>query len=226
MNIHAGIEGRTKLAKTSDRHHSFPAIMRAVEDAASSGMATRVLIARWRQGDAAAADELTRLVYGNLRRLASSYMRSEREGHTLSPTGLVHEAYIRLSAGDLSIQDRSHFLAMAAREMRRVLVEHARSRSREKRGGAGLQQVTLDEAHRISAGNQVDVLVVEEAMERLSAVDARKARLVDLICFGGLSADEAAVVLEVSPATVRRDWIMARAWLQHELAAAPKSAVI
>jgi len=200
--------------------------MRAVEDAASSGMATRVLIARWRQGDAAAADELTRLVYGNLRRLASSYMRSEREGHTLSPTGLVHEAYIRLSAGDLSIQDRSHFLAMAAREMRRVLVEHARSRSREKRGGAGLQQVTLDEAHRISAGNQVDVLVVEEAMERLSAVDARKARLVDLICFGGLSADEAAVVLEVSPATVRRDWIMARAWLQHELAAAPKSAVI
>jgi RNA polymerase sigma factor (TIGR02999 family) len=193
-------------------------MMRTMDPNSDSGAATRVLIARWRDGDAAAADELTRLVYGNLRRLASAYMRSEREGHTLSPTGLVHEAYLRLAAGDLSIQDRSHFLAMAAREMRRVLVEHARARHREKRGGAGLQQVTLDEAHRISAGNQVDVLSVEEALERLAAMDARKARLVDLICFGGLSTDESAVVLEVSPATVRREWNMARAWLQHELA--------
>jgi len=193
-------------------------MMRTMDQSSNSGVETRVLIARWRDGDAAAADELTRLVYGNLRRLASAYMRSEREGHTLSPTGLVHEAYLRLSAGDLSIQDRSHFLAMAAREMRRVLVEHARARHREKRGGAGLQQVTLDEAHRISAGNQVDILAVEEALDRLAAMDARKARLVDLICFGGLSTDESAVVLEVSPATVRREWNMARAWLQHELA--------
>ena len=178
---------------------------------------TSALIVRWRQGDSDAGDALTRLVYANLRRLASAYMRNERQGHTLSPTGLVHEAYLRLQAGDLSIEDRSHFLAMAAREMRRVLVDHARARNRDKRGGGEMVQVTLDPGHQVSGGSQVDMLVVDDALERLALLDARKARLVDLICFGGLSTDESALALGVSPATVRREWTMTRAWLQHEL---------
>lgn len=179
--------------------------------------ATRALIVRWREGDSGAGDELTRLVYGNLRRLASSYMRSERPGHTLSPTSLVHEAYLRLACADLTIQDRAHFLAMAAREMRRVLVDHARSRSREKRGNGSLEQVTLDPSHWIAGSEAVDMLILQSALERLAKMDDRKSRLVDLMCFGGLTTDESALVLGVSPATVRRDWTLARAWLQHEL---------
>lgn len=178
---------------------------------------TGALIARWRQGDGSAGDELARLVYSNLRRLAASYMRNERQGHTLSPTELVHEAYMRLACGDLSIQDRAHFLAMAAREMRRVLVDHARARNREKRGGGGLHKVTLDPSHHISDADAADMLSVQDALDRLAKVDARKAQLVDLICFGGLTTDESAEILHVSAATVRRDWNMARAWLQHEL---------
>jgi RNA polymerase sigma factor (TIGR02999 family) len=176
-----------------------------------------VLLERWRGGDARAADELATLVYGNLRRLASSYMRGERPDHTLSPTGLVHEAYLRLAAGDLSIEDRAHFLAMAAREMRRVLVDHARLRNRDKRGGGMWERVTLDDAHRLCSGNVVDMLALQTALEQLTELDARKAQLVDLICFGGLTVDEAALILKVSTATVGREWRMARAWLQHEL---------
>jgi RNA polymerase sigma-70 factor (ECF subfamily) len=190
-------------------------MLHAMHDSPSSG--TRALLARWREGDARAADELTALVYGNLRRLASSYMRRERADHTLSATGLVHEAYVRLLDGEVCLEDRAHFLAMAAREMRRVLVEHARSRNREKRGGGGMQRVTLDDAHRISNSNAMDMLAVQEALERLHAVDERKARLVDLMCFGGLTIEEAAAVLKVSTATVGREWRMTRAWLQCEL---------
>jgi RNA polymerase sigma factor (TIGR02999 family) len=172
---------------------------------------------RWRGGDLAAGNELAALVYGNLRRLAGSYMRNERPSHTLSPTALVHEAYVRLAGSPMSMEDRAHFLAMAAREMRHVLVDHARSRNRDKRGGGLWQQVTLDEAHRISSESSVDMLVLQSALDKLAEVDPRKARLVDLICFGGLTVEEAASVLEISTATVGREWRMARAWLQHEL---------
>ena len=191
--------------------------MQAMSEGPQVGMATGALIARWRQGDDLAGDELARLVYSNLRRLASSYMRSERQGHTLSPTELVHEAYLRLQCGDLSIHDRAHLLAMAAREMRRVLVDHARTRNRDKRGGGGLQQVTLDPYHSISSADTADMLSVQAALDRLSQLDVRKAQLVDLICFGGLTTEESALILNVSAATVRREWSMARAWLQHEL---------
>lgn len=178
---------------------------------------TRALLARWREGDPVAGEELTGLLYGNLRRLASSYMRKERQDHTLSPTSLVHEAYVRMAGGDLTLEDRSHFLALAAREMRRVLVEHARSRNREKRGGANRQRVTLDDAHRIAESNAVDMLAVEEALGRLGEVDPRKAQLVDLMCFGGLTIEESATILKISTATVGREWRMVRAWLQCEL---------
>jgi RNA polymerase sigma factor (TIGR02999 family) len=188
-----------------------------MQDGSQSGAATHVLLERWRRGDTAAGNQLAELVYDNLRRLASSYMRNERPSHTLSPTALVHEAYVRLAGAPLSVEDRAHFLAMAAREMRHVLVDHARSRNREKRGGGEWQQVTLDEAHRISAGSSVDMLVLQAALDKLAEVDSRKARLVDLICFGGLTTEEAAGVLEISTATVGREWRMARAWLQHEL---------
>jgi len=181
-----------------------------------SGSATRVLLARWREGDSRAGDELASLVYGNLRRLASSYMRGERQGHTLSPTGLVHEAYMRLAGRELPVEDRAHFLAVAAREMKRVLVDHARTHSREKRGG-DWQQVTLDDVHRITDGSPVDMLAVEEALDRLKQMDERKAQLLDLVCFGGLTVEESAVILHISTATVGRELRMARAWLQHEL---------
>jgi RNA polymerase sigma factor (TIGR02999 family) len=178
---------------------------------------TRVLLARWKGGDPQAGDELASLMYSNLRRLASSYMRNERPGHTLSPTGLVHEAYMRLAGEELAIEDRGHLLAIAAREMRRVLVDHARTRGREKRGGNAWQQITLDDAHRITGGNSVDVLAVEEALDRLKQIDERKAQLLDLICFGGLTVEESAAALHLSTATVGRDLKMARAWLQREL---------
>jgi RNA polymerase sigma factor (TIGR02999 family) len=175
------------------------------------------LLARWRDGDSQAGDELAGLLYGNLRRLASSYMRRERHGHTLSPTGLVHEAYMRLAGGELAMEDRGHFLAMAAREMRRVLVDHARTHSREKRGGGEWQRITLDDGHQITGGDAVDMLAVQEALDRLKQLDDRKAQLLDLICFGGLTIEESAAVLKLSTATIGRELRMARAWLQHEL---------
>ena len=196
------------------------ALAMADEDLISvDGEQTRSLIARWRLGDERALDQLTQLVYANLRRLASSYMRRERAGQTLTPTSLVHEAYLRLAGSQLSFEDRAHFVAMAAREMRRVLVDRARARKRDKRGG-GLEQVTLDVEHQITDGSQVDMLVIQDVLDRLEAFDARKAKLVDLICFGGLTSDEAAEVLGVSAPTILREWRLARAWLQSELAAA------
>ena len=188
-----------------------------MEEGLHSVSATHVLLERWRGGDSAAGDELAGLVYGNLRRLAASYMRGERPNHTLSPTALVHEAYVRLAGGPLSMEDRAHFLAMAAREMRRVLVDHARLRNRDKRGGGWWQQVTLDEGHRISAESTVDMLVLQTALDKLAELDQRKAELVDLMCFGGLTVEEAAKILKISTATIGREWRMARAWLQHEL---------
>lgn len=193
------------------------AMLRPMPHDAPDHSPTRALLARWRNGDSQAGNELASLIYGNLRRLASSYMRDERPGHTLSPTGLVHEAYMRLAGEDLAIEDRGHLLAIAAREMRRVLVDHARTRGREKRGGNAWQRITLDDAHRITDGSSVDVLAVEEALDRLKQIDERKAQLLDLICFGGLTVEESAAVLQVSTATVGRDLRLARAWLQREL---------
>jgi len=179
-----------------------------------------VLLARWRQGDQNALELLTAAVYDQLRRLAAAHMAREREGHTLCATAVVHEAYLRMLGKDIDWHDRSHFLALASREMRRLLVDHARGRKREKRGG-DMQRVTFTSAGEgaFAGGDAVDVLAVDEALEKLAGFDERKARITDLIVFGGLTAAEVAEALGISEPTVNRDWKMAKAWLQHELKA-------
>ncbi len=156
------------------------------------------------------------LVYGELHRLASLHMRRERGGHTLQPTALVHEAYARLAGSDLTLQDRRHFFAVASRAMRRILVDHARSRGSLKRG-AGASHVTLDEAMAAPETSPEEVLELNDALERLAGNDERKARVVELHYFGGLSYDEIAEVEEISAATVDRDLRFAKAWLQAAL---------
>lgn len=176
-----------------------------------------VLLARWRNGDAQVLESLTPLIYDNLRQIARRYMSQENTGHTLSATALVHEAYLRLLGADVPWQDKAHFLAVAAREMRRVLVDHARSSKRQKRGGEW-RRVTLQNLDPAAETSTVDVVAIEDALQKLAAFDARKANVVDLIVFGGLTAIEAGEVLGVSEVTVRREWRMAKAWLGHELA--------
>jgi RNA polymerase sigma factor (TIGR02999 family) len=179
------------------------------------------LLQAWASGDQAALDELLPLVYEELRRQARRYMRAQPAGHTLQTTALVHEAYLRL-VGQSSVewQGRAHFFGVAAKAMRSVLVDHARARGAAKRGGS-VRAITLDDAGGV-AGPQasVDVLALDEALGRLTELDPRKSRLVELRYFGGLGIEEAAAVLGVSPATVKRDWTTARAWLRRELSVA------
>lgn len=178
------------------------------------------LLAAWRDGDQTALDRLLPLVYGELRRLAHRYMKRERPGHTLQTTALVNEAYLRLCAGRKgSFQDRAHFFGVAAQVMRHLLVDHARSRDVVKRGG-GARQVTLDEDVAEPSVPGDDVLALDEALTRLTAIDPRKGRLVELRYFGGLSVEETAEVLAVSTITVKREWLKAKAWLYRELTGA------
>ena len=192
-------------------------------DALLPGEATRLLL-EWRAGNQAAFDRLLPVVYKELRRLASHYMRSERAGHLLQTTALVHEAYLRLvDQPALSCENRDHFLAIAAQVMRHVLVDYARARGRAKRGG-GVSPVALDAAAVLSPDRAEEVLAVDAALESLMAFDVRKGRIFELRHFGGLSVDEAAQVLNVSAATVARDWRMAKAWLRREIAAESRRA--
>lgn len=182
-----------------------------------AGEVTRLLRA-WQDGRNQAFDDLLPLVYNELRRIARSSMRGEREDHTLQTTALVHEAYMRLVGSDVAWQSSGHFMRVAARAMRRILVDHARSRSRQKRG-QGEAPVSLDTLEEIlpSGSRPDDVLELDQALDRLSALEERKAQAVELHYFGGLSYEEVAQALEVSPATVHRDLRMARAWLYKEL---------
>jgi RNA polymerase sigma factor (TIGR02999 family) len=175
------------------------------------------LLIKWRNGDHAALDELLPLVYGELRRLAGYYLRQERPHHTLQPTALVHEAYLRL-VGEKGIdwQNRAHFFGIAAVRMRHILVEHARSRRAAKRGG-GEYRLSLSEADRLEEKCDVNLLALDDALQRLEALDPQKSRIVELRYFGGLTIEETAEALNVSPATVKRDWSMARAWLRSEI---------
>jgi RNA polymerase sigma factor (TIGR02999 family) len=183
----------------------------------SPGAVTELLRA-WSDGDDGALERLTPLVAAELRRLARAHMRRERLGHTLQTTALMNEAFLRLTdARRIRWQDRAHFLGIAARLMRRVLVDHARSRGYVKRGG-GARRVTLDEGAVSSGEPALDVVALDRALEALAAVDARKSRLIDLRFFGGLSVEETAEVLQVSPDTVKRDWRLAKLWLLRELA--------
>jgi RNA polymerase sigma-70 factor (ECF subfamily) len=182
---------------------------------AVSRKVTRLLLA-WGSGDEAALAELMPLVYNELRRLADIYMGRERVGHTLQATALVNEAFVRLvDVRRVHWQNRAHFMAMSARLMRRILVDFARSRGYQKRGGGG-HQVSLDEALMV---RDVDpsLVAVDEALEALAKIDERKAKIVELRFFGGLSVEETAEALKVSAATVMRDWKFAKAWLLHEL---------
>ncbi len=174
------------------------------------------LVRRDRTGDATAGEELWAIVYDQLRRIAARHLRLERAGHTLAPTAVVHEAYLRLAGTELEWRDRAHFLAIASNVMRRVLVEHARARNRSKRG-AGAVRVPLDDAYDVKAGGDATIIELDSALERLAKFDPRKARTVELVSFGGLSLDEAAQVLEISAATVHRDLRVAKAWLENEL---------
>lgn len=179
-------------------------------------MATEVsrLLHSWRAGDGDALDRLIPLVHDELRRMAEVCMRGERAGHTLQPTALVHEAYLRLIGAEVAWQDRAHFFAVAATTMRRVLVDHARAKGRAKRDG---RPVSLEESILIAPDRADDLLVVDDALDRLEEHDARAAKVVELHYFGGLTYEETAEALGVSAATVDRDLRFARAWLHREL---------
>ena len=177
---------------------------------------TQLLVA-WGGGDSAALDELMPLVYEELRRLAHQCMRRERPGHTLQTSALVNEACLRLvDQKNIHWQDRAHFLGIAARLMRQVLVDYARKRRYAKRGGDA-RRVSLDEAMIISEERAADVVVLDEALKSLAEIDPRKSQIVELRFFGGLSIEETAAVLKVSPGTVMREWTLAKAWLRREM---------
>lgn len=175
------------------------------------------LLARWNGGDEAALESLIPIVYQELHRIAHHYLRGERQGLTLQSTALVHEAYLRLlDQGPGSIQDRSHFVAIAARLMRQILVDNARTRRAAKRGPE--YKLELDEAADVAQNQSVDIIALNDALDILSRRDAQQERIVTMRFFGGLSIEETATILGISPATVKRDWVMAKAWLTRELA--------
>src|SRR6185503_648173 len=177
---------------------------------------TQLLVA-WSDGDASARDELMPLVYEELHRLAHRYMGRERQGHTLQTSGLVNEAYLRLiDQSRVKWQNRAHFFGIAAQMMRRILVDYARSRGYAKRGGDA-RQVSFDEAAIVSEERAADVVALDDALKGLAEIDLRKSRIVELRFFGGLSIEETAEVLAVSPGTVMRDWTLAKAWLRREM---------
>lgn len=181
------------------------------------------LLRDWSDGDQAALDKLMPVVYQELHRLAHHYMRNERVGHTLQTTALVNEAYMRLADYKrMRWQSRAHFFAVAAQVMRRILVENARSRRYAKRGG-GAQKVELDETTVVSAGRSMEVIAVDDALTELESWDARKGSIVELRFFGGLSIEEIAEVLNVSPTTVQREWRSAKAWLHRAISEGGRS---
>ena len=174
------------------------------------------LLRAWSDGDQSALNGLTPIVYEELRRLAHHYMEGERPGHTLQTTALVNEAYMRLvDYRRMQWQDRAHFFAVAAQVMRRILVDHARSRNIKR--GAGVQHVALDDVAVVNGDRTGDLVALDDAMDALARFDPRKAQIIEMRFFGGLSIDETAEVLKVSPATVRRDWSIAKFWLYREL---------
>src|SRR6267143_3560078 len=180
---------------------------------------TKLLVA-WGNGDETALDKLLPLVYEELHRLAHQYMNRERPGHTLQTSGLVNEAYLRLvDQREVHWQNRAHFFGIAAQMMRRILVDYARSRHYAKRGGS-VQQVSLNEAVIVSEERSAEVVALDDALKGLAEFDPRKSQIVELRFFGGLSIDETAEVLNVSPGTVMRDWTLAKAWLRKQMVSA------
>ena len=181
------------------------------------GEVTR-LLQDWSGGDKDALDRLIPYLHEELRRLASSHMRRERPGHTLQTTALINEAYVRLiDWKNVRWQSRAHFFGVAAQLMRRILVDFARSRNYAKRGGRDRQMVSLDDASAVSPDSAREIVALDEALQSLSVIDARKSRIVELRFFGGLTIEEAAAVLGISSRTILREWDLAKAWLSREL---------
>ena len=175
------------------------------------------LLRKWGEGDQAALDQLTPLVYEELRQMAHQHMRREKPGHVLQTSALINEAYLRLvDEPGIEWESRSHFFGIAARLMRRILVDDARKRNSAKRGGS-LIQIPLDEVKTLAQGQAANVAALDEALQRLENIDARQGQIVELRFFGGLSIEETASVLKVSSGTVMRDWTFARAWLRNEM---------
>ena len=176
------------------------------------------LLIDWSNGDQSAFDKLMPLIDEELRRLAHHYMARERAGHTLQTTALVNEAFLKLvNRKNLQWQNRAHFFGLAAQVMRTILVDHARSHASAKRGG-GARNLELDEAMLVSQQKASEVVALDEALNQLALIDPRQSRIVELRFFGGLTVEEAAEVLHVSPVTIKREWSTAKAWLYHELA--------
>jgi RNA polymerase sigma factor (TIGR02999 family) len=175
------------------------------------------LLGQWRSGDAQALERLLPLVYRELHRVAGRYLRRERSDHTLQSTALVHEAYLRLAGPEApEWRNRAHFFGVAANLMRQILVEHARARHAAKRGGHAVK-LSLEDAPDLPVAIDLDVLALDDAMQRLALMDPQQAEIVELRFFGGLSVEESAEVLGISPATIKRDWSSARAWLYREM---------
>ena len=188
-----------------------------MDGAAKPARSLTVLLWAWRQGDAAAQEQLFAAVYHELHRIAQRYMRHERAGHTLQTSALVNEAYLRLMETDrIQWEDRAHFFGIAAHFMRRILVDAARRKGFAKRG-AGVHRRTFDEALVVSPGRGPDLVALDDALQALAKLDPRKSQVVELRFFGGLTAEETAEVLQVSPQTVLRDWGLAKTWLTREL---------
>jgi RNA polymerase sigma-70 factor, ECF subfamily len=188
-----------------------------LEDAMSAQTKQVTLfLSRAREGNQDAVNQLVPLLYAELRRLAASYLRRERSDHTLQPTALVHEAYLKLVDQDVQWQNRNHFFGVAAQVMRRILVDHARGHQAAKRGGA-VPKLSLDQAIIYSPERSGELLALDEILQRLAQLEAQQARIVELRVFGGLTVEQAAQVLGISPATVKRDWSLAKAWLAREL---------
>jgi RNA polymerase sigma factor (TIGR02999 family) len=187
---------------------------RTAPGVAAPGAVTELLHA-WNSGGEEARERLMSVVYRELRVLAASYLRKERPNHTLQPTALVHEAFLRLVESTAPWRDRAHFFGVAAQAMRRILVDHARKRQSAKRGQAPVL-LTLDEAIGLP-GRNAELVALDDALRTLSALDPRQERIVELRCFGGLTIDETAEALELSPATIKREWATAKAWMAREL---------
>lgn len=187
--------------------------------AETSQNVTQLLIG-WSNGDRQALDTLLPVVYEELRKQAARYLRRERPGHTLQTTALIHEAYMKLvDQKNVHWQNRAHFFGIAAQLMRRILVDHARTKKRAKRGGSNIR-VSFNDANVPAPSQNFDIVAVDEALARLSEIDEQQSRIVELRFFSGLTVEETAEVLAISPATVKRDWSMAKAWLHREISRA------
>ncbi|MDQ3801544.1 MAG: sigma-70 family RNA polymerase sigma factor [Acidobacteriota bacterium] len=189
-----------------------------MEESARNSLQITQMLKKWSEGNQEVLDKLMPLVYDELRRQASRYLRRERANHTLQTTALIHEAYLKLiDQNQVEWQNRTHFFAIAAQAMRRILVDYARERNREKRGGAAENLPLEEAAFVVSEEKSVDLVALDEALTRLAEFDERQARVVELRYFSGLSIDETADILGVSNVTVRRDWNMAKAWLHRQI---------